>query len=458
MSKPKRNPFGLPQAMNPEWFRFEPVATADDGTTSADVYVYDAIDPWFGLDPQEFVQAVDSLDVDQVNLYVNSPGGSVYGAQAMTAALQRSPAKVTAYVDGLAASAASFLITAADEVVMAPGAELMIHDALAITYGNASEHEKSVTQLNRLSDTIASMYAGKAGGEASDWRSIMQGEQWYSAQEAVDAGLADRIAGDEEDETDVENRFDLSIFAYAGRSHAPNPAMPNRERKSSFASRVIATLTGSPKPSKRPAEPDATTDKEVGRMTDIKKVTDRLGLSAEATEVDQPIADSQTSHDAQDRDRRSALVNTWIKSGIIPASRYAHYLDLVEKDEEGMIALFTPTPPSTVAMNRKQNGVDESTDDAVRADAVYNHFFPKVPPKSTYSDADETLYNKFYGKPTREPLSPTDQALWDSMTKPKQHTFTAEEERLYAKLTGRGDKPRLSVNDEAIYRKFYPEQ
>src|SRR5438874_6215527 len=103
--KPKRSPFGLRQAIDQEWFRVEAKVQADDGPSSANVYVYDAIDPWWGLDPQEFVQAIDGLDVDQINLYVNSPGGSVYGAQAMTAALQRSPATITAFVDGIAASA-----------------------------------------------------------------------------------------------------------------------------------------------------------------------------------------------------------------------------------------------------------------------------------------------------------------------------------------------------------------
>jgi len=407
--KPKRNPFGLPQAVNPEWFRVEPKAQADDGTSSANVYVYDAIDPWWGLDPQEFVQAIDSLDVDQINLYVNSPGGSVYGAQAMTAALQRSPANITAYVDGLAASAASFLITAADEVVMAPGAEIMIHDALTITYGNASDHEKSMTQLNRLSDTIAGQYAAKAGGDPADWRQIMQGEQWYSAQEAVDAGLADRIA-DNDDEEDAEQAFDLSMFAFAGRSHAPDPAMPHREKRKSLPARLVAALTGSPKPSKRLAEPDDTQEKEVGRMPDIKKVTDRLGLAAEATEdeivnaiealatpkpptlpegmrvVDSAVfeqlqADAIAGREArqeQVQNRRKQVVDSAITEGKIPAGRRDHYLALIDADEEGITDLLKSIPANTIPVAPKGNGgsVDDSTDEDVRAVALYNKFRP----------------------------------------------------------------------------------
>jgi ATP-dependent protease ClpP protease subunit len=411
--KPKRNPWGLPQAINPEWFRVEPKAVAENGATSADVYVYDAIDPWWGLDPQQFVQAIDSLDVDQINLYVNSPGGSVYGAQAMTAALDRSTATITAYVDGLAASAASFLITAADEVVMAPGAEIMIHDALTITWGNAAEHEKSTNQLNRLSDTIAGQYAAKAGGDPAEWRQIMQGEQWYSAQEAVDAGLADRIAGADDEEQDVENLFDLSVYAYAGRSHAPNPAMPRRapaQRPSAF-SRIAAALTSPSRAHKRPAEPDGPItheNKEVERMPDIKKVTDRLGLSAEATEDDivnaidglekpttpaklpegvvavdkaqfealkADAAEGREARKEQIANRRDDVVNMAVTDGKIPAGRRDHYRNLLDLDEEGTTEVLNKLESNTIPLVAKGNGgsVDDSTDE----DAVYNKFFPK---------------------------------------------------------------------------------
>lgn len=207
-----------------EWFRMEaPRATASG--TSADVYVYDTIGGWFGgVDPQKFVLGLADLDVDQINLFVNSPGGDVYGAIAMTNALRRHPANITATVDGLAASAASFLITGADEIVMGQNSELMIHDAWGFAIGNAEDMRSMGDDLDRISQNIASMYAAQAGGTAGDWRQIMLAETWYSADEAVTAGLADRVDG-AGDEDDPEGAFDLSKFQYAGRSHAPKPPL-----------------------------------------------------------------------------------------------------------------------------------------------------------------------------------------------------------------------------------------
>lgn len=206
------------------WFRMEAPRASASGT-SADVYVYDVIGGWFGgVDPGEFVLALADLDVDQINLFVNSPGGDVYGAIAMTNALRRHPANITATVDALAASAASFLITGADEVVMGQNSELMIHDAWGFAIGNAEDMRTRGDDLDRISQNIASMYAAQAGGTADDWRQIMLAETWYSADEAVESRLADRVDGSES-EQDPENAFDLSRFEFAGRSRAPKPPL-----------------------------------------------------------------------------------------------------------------------------------------------------------------------------------------------------------------------------------------
>jgi ATP-dependent protease ClpP protease subunit len=262
-----------------EWFRMEAPRTTVSGT-SADVYVYDTIGGWFGgVDPQEFVLGLADLDVDQINLFVNSPGGDVYGAIAMTNALRRHPANITATVDGLAASAASFLITGADEIVMGQNSELMIHDAWGFAIGNAEDMRSMGDDLDRISQNIASMYAAQAGGTADDWRQIMLAETWYSADEAVTAGLADRVDGaDAEDETDPEGAFDLSKFQFAGRSQAPKPpleriaAMVRKTRRAEWAvheptitSPAVAALHTEDRPTQ--PEPgttpqDAATEKE----------------------------------------------------------------------------------------------------------------------------------------------------------------------------------------------------
>lgn len=192
--------------------------------------LYDPIDSWggeWGVSAKEFASVLDELDPDvgEIRLHINSPGGEVFEGIAIMNLLRDHRAKVTAVVDGLAASAASFLAASADETVMGQNAELMIHDAWGLGIGNAADMRDLADRLDHLSNNIASVYAAKAGGTVETWRAAMLAETWYSAQEAVDAGLANRLSPARTTE-DPKDRFDLSAFQYAGRSQAPAPSAP----------------------------------------------------------------------------------------------------------------------------------------------------------------------------------------------------------------------------------------
>lgn len=205
-----------------------PQGPVEDGV--AVLRLYDPIDSWggdWGVSAKEFARTLDDLtDVGEIRLHVNSPGGEVFEGVAIMNLLREHPAKVTAVVDGLAASAASFIAASADEMVMGRNAELMIHDAWGLGIGNAADMRDLADRLDHLSNNIASVYAAKAGGTVQDWRDAMLAETWYSAEEAVTAGLADRVAGTPDAPKD---KFDLSAYTYAGRDQAPEPAVPSRE-------------------------------------------------------------------------------------------------------------------------------------------------------------------------------------------------------------------------------------
>jgi len=201
------------------------VETTDAPRTSR-LHLYGAIGGWWGgIDAAELVPAIRDMDADTIEVYVNSPGGDVYDAVAIRNALRQHSARVVVTIDGLAASAASFIAAAGDDVVMAENAEIMIHDAWTIAVGNADDMRLAASDLDRLSDNIASMYAAKAGGEPAAWRQLMKSETWYTAAEAVAAGLADRLDTDTTGaETEpASNLFDLSMFAHAGRRSASAP-------------------------------------------------------------------------------------------------------------------------------------------------------------------------------------------------------------------------------------------
>lgn len=215
----QRSTAGSPRAQIP---------TADVVDGVATFRLYDPVDSWgdwWGTSAKEFAEALDQLpaDVVEIRLHINSPGGEVFEAIAILNALRAHKARFVAVVDGLAASAASFIAAGADELVMAPNSELMIHDAWGLCVGNAADMVVMAELLDHLSDNVASVYAAKAGGSVEEWRASMQRETWFSASEAVDAGLADRISEPATTEGQPSNRFDLSIFTYAGRSHAPTP-------------------------------------------------------------------------------------------------------------------------------------------------------------------------------------------------------------------------------------------
>lgn len=192
----------------------------------ATLRLYDPIDSWggeWGVSAREFTASLDKIhDASEIRLHINSPGGEVFEGIAILNALRNHPARVVAHVDGIAASAASFIAAGADEVVMGRNTEMMIHDARGIAIGNAADMHELGNLLDHLSDNIASIYAEKAGGTVAAWRQFMLAETWYSADEAVSAGLADRVEGDAQ----PTNTFDLSNFKHPGRAAAPAPAAP----------------------------------------------------------------------------------------------------------------------------------------------------------------------------------------------------------------------------------------
>jgi ATP-dependent protease ClpP protease subunit len=146
-------------------------------------------------DAADFVQAVHGLTAKAIDVHINSPGGFVYDGVAMYEALQASSATVNVHIDGLAASAASFLAQAGDTVAIGKASRMMIHDAQGIGMGSPADMREYADLLDAVSDDIAGIYAGRAGGKPTAWRTAMSATTWYSAQQAVDAGLADRVSG-----------------------------------------------------------------------------------------------------------------------------------------------------------------------------------------------------------------------------------------------------------------------
>lgn len=221
----------------PEWFTIRNASENDDDGP-AQVYIYDQIGGggWFssGISAKDFVIALADIKNSEIDLHINSPGGDVFDAIAIYNALRRHPANVTSYIDGLAASAASFIAQAGNKVIIERNAQFMVHDALGICMGNAADMAKMTDLLNKASDNIADIYSQRSGVDATTWRAVMQAEAWYSSAEAVTAGLADEVGHTDNAVTEDDRMRTTDHFVpvlkslgarYSSRAEAPDPVL-----------------------------------------------------------------------------------------------------------------------------------------------------------------------------------------------------------------------------------------
>ena len=173
-----------------------------------EILIYGAIVPhsdieiyrqWFGDDSvisnQIFREKLSEIEGD-VTIRVNSPGGDVWEASGMLQAIQERQGEggtVNATVDGLAASAASVVILPSDEIIMASLATMMIHASWTWAVGSAADLQKGADLLNKLDGQVAKEYAKRMNSTAKEVMDLMLEETWFTAEEAVEAGLADKV-------------------------------------------------------------------------------------------------------------------------------------------------------------------------------------------------------------------------------------------------------------------------
>ena len=200
-----------------------------------------------GVSAQRFVNALRNAGGAPVHLHINSPGGDVFAGVEMAQAIRDYSGKVTAHVDGYAASAASLLVAAADEAVISPSGMVMIHKAWTIAMGNADDMMATAGLLEKIDGQLVEAYREKAG-DTQDWAALMTAETWFTAAEAVEAGLVNRVA--EKVEKKMNMAFDLSAYANAPAviADASPPAAeviaqadPEHERRRAMARLALAT-------------------------------------------------------------------------------------------------------------------------------------------------------------------------------------------------------------------------
>ena len=184
--------------------------------STLDLYIYGDVEPdGYDFWTDEAVRSETSAntfraeldarpDVSQINIYINSYGGSVFEGTAIYNQLKRHPAHKTVYIDGFACSVASVIAMAGDEIVMPRNALMMVHNMWMYAQGNAAELRKAADDLDKINEAGRAAYLEKAGDKLTPEMiaELEDGETWLTAEECISYGLADRYA---ERDADMSN-------------------------------------------------------------------------------------------------------------------------------------------------------------------------------------------------------------------------------------------------------------
>lgn len=379
--------------------RAEAPSVKTDGTV-ATLRLYDPIDSWgewWGVSAKEFTRVLDELpdDTTEIRLLINSPGGEVMEGIAIMNALRAHKARVVAVVEGIAASAASFIAASADELVMMRNSELYIHNAWGFVVGDAADLRAVADDLEQHFDrNIASVYAQKSGDTVEHWLAEMDKDRFLTAKQAVAEKLADRIDG-VGDASAAKAKFDLSVFArsdgrraaaMAATTRPPSssePGEPNRKENAVAYSDLTAGLR------ERLGVTDANADDE----TLLAALDEALEERAETPEAPQAsIPEGAVVMDAaqleelraqaalgaqaraqQESDRRDAIVAQALSEGRIAAASRDRWRAQLDKDEEGIKAILDSFPKNQAVPVAEVGHSDTltSTDEA-----LYQAAFP----------------------------------------------------------------------------------
>ncbi|MFK4760305.1 head maturation protease, ClpP-related [Microbacterium sp. ZW T5_45] len=382
-------------------------APAGDGTV-ATIRMYGPIDSyggWWGISASDVSDVLDALPdtVSQIVLRINSPGGEVFEAMSILNMFRAHSATVTAVVDGIAASAGSFLAVGCDETVMSPGTQMMIHSPLTWDYGNAADLRKTAEVLDSIEESIISIYRDKAGESA--WGELLAAETWYTAAQAVTAGLADRVA----------------VIQDAGETLTPGaPEEPDidplegdgvEDRYAAARARLALRPVGAAAPTKPPSssEPGNPTQKEALAMSDALKagLSARLGVTdaaisdddllaavdealgeqtdtpaasavipagtqlIEDTVLDTLRADAAAGREAREQqinDRRDAMIQNALSEGRITAASAPQFRAMLDADEDSATAVLASLAANTVPVAEIGHAAGEvSAEDALYA-------------------------------------------------------------------------------------------
>ncbi|HVK56516.1 MAG TPA: head maturation protease, ClpP-related [Burkholderiales bacterium] len=196
---------------------------ADEESSEAEVFIYGDIGGWWnGVEAAEFAKEIAALDADTINVRLNSPGGSVFDGVAIYNTLARQSSNVIVHIEGIAASIASVIAMAGDEIRIGDGSKVMIHKPWSFAMGDATVMRKEAEVLDELEAGIIDIYEARTEQKRNQLADWIAAETWFGAQGAVDNGFADTLVqAKKREKKDHAKSVMLKLF-----KNTPNDIVP----------------------------------------------------------------------------------------------------------------------------------------------------------------------------------------------------------------------------------------
>ena len=193
--RPAAYQFDTPSDALAKWADLPSAATASDNNTITMLDIIGDDGMGGGVSAKRIAAALRTISNRDVTVQINSPGGDMFEGIAIYNLLRAHPARITVDVLGIAASAASVIAMAGDNIRMAPSSFLMLHNAWGVVIGNRHDMAEAATLFERFDGALADIYAARSGMARSEVARLLDAETFLTAEEAVAAGMADTIAG-----------------------------------------------------------------------------------------------------------------------------------------------------------------------------------------------------------------------------------------------------------------------
>lgn len=247
------------QALDAEFAHFEVRALASDNPT---ISIFDRIGADYegnGVTATRIAGALRSIGNKAVTVEINSPGGNYFEGVAIYNLLRRHTAAVNVQILGIAASAASIIAMAGDTIEIAHNAEIMIHQAQGVFFGNADDMEAAIVTLRKLDSAMVDVYDARSNKDAEELLAMMKAETFIGGQDAVDAGFADSVMEREAQMPVYAKAEDLPSDKATLDKFLATKGMPRAERRELYRAMGVGARRTDPEPATQNAgdEPDA---------------------------------------------------------------------------------------------------------------------------------------------------------------------------------------------------------